>query len=128
MAFWENVKKDLQKELKAGMTMVREGAAVVKKKAGQLTEEGKKQYKTYELKSKVHEWIAELGGKVYELSSEVDNPMTDTTVRLIIARIKKLETQITKLEGKPKIVPKKTPLKTNAKTTKSNTLENKLRE
>jgi len=128
MAFWENVKKDLQKELKAGMTMVREGAAVVKKKAGQLTEEGKKQYKTYELKSKVHEWIAELGGKVYELSSEVDNPMTDTTVRLIIARIKKLETQITKLEGKPKIVPKKTPLKTNAKTTKSNTLKNKLRE
>jgi len=128
MAFWENVKKDLQKELKAGMTMVREGAAVVKKKAGQLTEEGKKQYKTYELKSKVHEWIAELGGKVYELSSEFDNPMTDTTVRLIIARIKKLETQITKLEGKPKIVPKKTPLKTNAKTTKSNTLKNKLRE
>lgn len=118
MAFWEKVKKDLQKELKAGVTMVREGAAVVKKKAGQLTDEGKKQYKIYELKSKVHEWIAELGGKVYELNATVNNPMNETTVRLIIARIKKLEAQIAKLEGKPKSVPKKKPAKPAARATK----------
>ena len=125
MAFWDKVKKDLQKEIKAGVTMVREGAAVVKKKAGQFTEEGKKQYKIYELKSKVHEWIAELGGKVYELYSEVDNPMTDTTVRLIIARIKKLESQIAKLEGKPKSEPKKKPAD---RSSKNNTLNKKPRK
>ncbi len=119
MKKWEDVKKDLQNEIKAGVKMVKEGAAVVKKKAGQLTDEGKRQYKIYDLRSRVNEWTAELGAKVYELSSKVGNPMTDTTVRLIITRIRKLEAQITKLEAKPKSASGKTPVrKTAAKTRK----------
>ncbi|MEW6738596.1 MAG: hypothetical protein AB1325_01670 [Nitrospirota bacterium] len=89
------------------MVVVKEGAAVVKEKAEELTEEGKRRYKIFELKRKVHEWMTELGGKVYGLSSKTENPMRDTTVKLIINRVKKLEAQITKLEGKPKAVAKK---------------------
>jgi len=100
MNFWEKIKKDLQKGIEEGMTVIKEGAAVVKEKAEELTEEAKKQYRIYELKTKVQKWMTELGGRVYELSSKGGNPMSDVTVKLVINRIKKLEKQIAKLEEK----------------------------
>lgn len=108
MNFWGKVKEDLQKGLEEGMTFVREGASVVKKKAEELTEEGKRQYRLYELKTKVQHEISELGGKVYELSGKVRNPMLDSKVKAIRARLKKLETEIMKLEGNTKNRAKKT--------------------
>lgn len=104
MSFWEKVKKDLQRGIKEGITAVKEGAAVVKGKVEELTEEGKRQYKIYALKTKVQKEIAELGGRVYDLSSKIKNPMLDRKVEAILSRIKKLEAQITKIEGKPKTV------------------------
>ena len=101
MNLWEKVKADLQKGLGEGITYVREGAAVVKKKAEEFTEEGKKRYRLYELKTKVRQEISELGGKVYDLSGKLRNPMLDTKVKAIKARIKKLELEINKLEGIP---------------------------
>ena len=47
MDFWENVKKDLQKGVKEGLDFLKEGAAIVKVKADELTDEGKKRYKIY---------------------------------------------------------------------------------
>lgn len=108
MNFWEKVKKDMQKGIREGLAIVKEGAAVVKEKAGELTEEGKRQYKIFDLKTKVQKEIAELGGKVYDLSSKVKNPMLDSKVKAVVAKIKKLETQITRLEGKAKPQAKKT--------------------
>ncbi|OHE58059.1 MAG: hypothetical protein A2Z47_15370 [Thermodesulfovibrio sp. RBG_19FT_COMBO_42_12] len=107
MDFWEKVKKDLQKEIKAGIAFIKEGAATMKKKTEELTEEGKKQYKIFELKTKVQKEVAELGGKVYDLSSKIKNPMLDKKVKAIVARVKKLEGQIIKLEGKKKETAKK---------------------
>ncbi len=98
MTFWDDVKKDLQK----GLDYVKESAAAVKVKAGELTEEGKRQYKLYELKKNAQKWVAELGGKVYELSSKAEDPLQNPSVQKIIARIKKLESQIAKLEEKAK--------------------------
>ena len=105
---WEKIRGEVQLGLKKGMKAVRKGTAAVKGKASELTEEAKRQYMVLELKGKVHEWVAELGGKVYELSSKVSNPMTDTTVKSIIARIKKLEAQIERLENKAKALYPKT--------------------
>ena len=107
MTFWEKVKRDLQKGLKEGIAIVKESAAVVRGKAEELTEEGKKRYKIYELKTKVQKEISELGGRVYDLSSKIKNPMLDRKVKTIVARIKKIETQITKLEGKARASSKK---------------------
>jgi hypothetical protein len=94
------VKKDLEKEVKTGIKTAKGGAVFMKGKAQELTEEAKRWYKIFELKSKVRGWISELGGRLYELSSKVKNPMLDTKIKLIVNRIKKLETQIEGLERK----------------------------
>lgn len=107
MTFWEKVKRDLQKGIKEGIAIVKESAAVVREKAEELTEEGKRRYKIFELKTKVQKEISELGGRVYDLSSKTKNPILDRKVKTIVARIKKFETQITKLEGKARTSSKK---------------------
>lgn len=100
MAFWENVKKDVQKGFKEGLEAIRE-------KAEELTEEGKKKYKLFELKNRVQKEMAELGGSVYRIREKVQN--LDNTTMATIGKIEKLETQIEKLEGKPsKAAPKRT--------------------
>lgn len=108
MSFYQKVKKDVQKGIKEGVHLLKEGAAVVKVKAEELAEEGKKRYKIFELKTKVQKEVAELGGRVYDLSPKLKNPMLDKKVKAIIARVKKLETQVTRLEGKKKAATKRT--------------------
>jgi len=103
MSFWESVKKNLKKGVKEGIEVVKGGAVVVKKKAGELTEEGKRRYRIYELHRKVHKEMAELGGAIYDLSSKVENPLLSSNVKEIIARIKKLEEKIKEFEEKQKI-------------------------
>src|SRR5208337_1364427 len=110
MSFWSKVKRDLQKGVDGSIAFVKEGAAVVMKKAEELTDEGKKRYILYELKSKVEKQIAELGGQVYDLSSKTKNPMLDSKVKDIVARIRKLEADILKLEVK-QAPAKKSPVK-----------------
>ncbi|MBF0506670.1 MAG: hypothetical protein HQL09_07530 [Nitrospirae bacterium] len=110
MNFWEKVKRDLQKGVDGGIAFVKEGASVVMKKAEELTDEGKKRYILYELQSKVQKQIAELGGQVYDLSAKTRNPMLDSKVKDIVARIRRLESEILKLEGK-QAPAKKSPVK-----------------
>jgi len=123
MNFWDTIKKDLQKGWKDGMAVVKEGATFVQKKAGELTDEGKKQYRIFELKAKVQREITEMGGKVYDASKKMKNPMLDSSVKAIMARLLKLEDQIAVLEGKPKKAVKKAVAKKKAvkKTAKKKT-------
>ena len=53
MNFWEKVKNDLQKGIKEGIVFVKEGATIARVKAEELTEEGEKRLKIFELKTKV---------------------------------------------------------------------------
>lgn len=115
MSFWTKIKKDIQKGFQDGILLVKEGAAVVKEKAEVMTEEGKKRYKLYALKAKVQKEISDLGGKIYELSSRMRNPMGDKKVKDIIGKIKKLEMQILKIEGKEKEAKKAPARKTASK-------------
>lgn len=108
MDFWQKIKSDVRKGIKEGIGIVREGVTVVKTKAGELTEEGKRQLKIYELKTKVQREIAELGGKVYSLNSKMKNPMLDSKVKAVMGRIKKLEAQIVKIEDAKKKAPRRT--------------------
>lgn len=101
MDFWDKVRKDIQKGL-------RESIAAVKEKAGEITDEGKKRLKILELKARVQKEVSDLGGKIYDLSSKVKNPMLDSKVKAVITRIRKLESQITRLEGKKTAIKKKT--------------------
>ena len=94
-------------ECEEGFDFLKEGAAVVKVKAEELTDEGKRRYKIYELKAKVQNEIEDLGGRVYDLDSKKKSPMQDKKVKAIINCIKKLEARIAKLEGKEVKKPKK---------------------
>lgn len=46
--------------------------------------------------------MSELGGRVYDLKHQAENPFLDSEVKVIIERIKKIEDQIAKLEEKDK--------------------------
>ncbi len=69
------IKKDIQKSIKEGIIMVREGVTVAKAKAEELTEEGKRRIKVLELKTKVQREISDLGGRVYTISEKSKNLM-----------------------------------------------------
>jgi len=100
---WDGIKKDLQKGMERGMAAMKKGAIVAQKKAGDLTNEGKRQYKILALKTKVHEGVTDLGARVYALmGSRVKNPALDAHVKDIVAQIKKLDAQIAELEKKPR--------------------------
>jgi len=105
---WEGIKKDLQKGVEKGMAAMKKGAIVAQKKAGDLTDEGKRQYKILTLKTKVHEAVADLGARVYALmGARAKNPALDPQVKSITAQIKKLDAQIADLEREPRPARKK---------------------
>lgn len=95
MSFWDKVSKDFSKG-------VSDGLEVLKLKTAELTEEGKRRYNLFDLKSKAHKGMTELGGIVYDLSKTTKTPMNDPKVKAAISKVKKLEDQISKLERKTK--------------------------
>jgi hypothetical protein len=99
---WEKIKKELQNELEKGLGVMKNGAAVIQKKAGELTEEGKRQYKMLSTKARIHDAMRDLGAKVYMQMSgrKIKNPAFNAGVKAITARIKSLEAELAKLEGK----------------------------
>jgi len=111
MDFWEKIKRDIRKGMREGIVKVKEGMTIAKAKAEELTEEGKRRLNIFETKTKVQKEISELGGRIYNLSQKVKNPMADKKVNAIISRIRKFEMQLAKLEGKQKVSSKRTPRK-----------------
>ncbi|MBI4688872.1 MAG: hypothetical protein HY754_01150 [Nitrospirae bacterium] len=106
MGLWDRIKKDVRKGIDESVSAVRQGATIAVEKAEELAEEGKRRYKIFELKQKVHSNFTELGGKIYDLISKGSkNPLLDSKVKSTISGVKKLEAQIAKLEkqsaGKP---------------------------
>jgi hypothetical protein len=98
---WDKLKSDVGKGLKQGVVAVKKGAMIVKKKAGELTEESKRQYKILSLKTKVHQGIADLGARVYSLmSGKGRNPALDAKVKDLAAQIRRYESEIATLERK----------------------------
>jgi hypothetical protein len=98
---WEKLKKDV------GMALEKNVIAV-KKKAGELTEEGKRQYKIMVLKSKMHSQVADLGARVYSLmGSRSRNPALDATVKDIVVQIRQNEVKIATLTKRPSAASKK---------------------
>ncbi|MCK4815395.1 hypothetical protein KA005_06465 [bacterium] len=93
MDFWEKLQSDVSKGLK-------DGIHTLKEKAELLTDEGKKKYKAYDLKSKMHKHLAELGATVYSMHNQGKKPLASTKAKGLIEKIAKLEEQIAKLEGK----------------------------
>lgn len=117
--FWETLKKDLNKAWDEGMAAVKDGTRFAARKVDQLTQEGKKLYKVYDLKTEVHREMGELGGLVHSLQGEVENPYTDKRVTAILKKIDALKGRIAKLEASERKAAKKK--KTAKKATKKKT-------
>jgi hypothetical protein len=96
---WNTLKADLEKGLNQGLVAVKRGALAVKKKTGELSEEGQRQYRLITLKAKVNRSMSELGARVYMLMhSGRTNPLLDAKVKDIAARIGKDRSTIVSLE------------------------------
>ena len=92
------IKNDVKKGIEEGIAAVKEGASVVSEKMGELTAEGKRQYKMFDLKAKIQSQMTELGGRAYDVLDSKKSPAADSRVKAVYAKIKKLEEQLSKLE------------------------------
>ena len=121
-SLFDKIKKDVKKGIEEGIAVVKEGASVVSGKMGELTAEGKRQYKMFDLKSKIQSQMTVLGGRAYDVLDSKKSPAADSKVKAVFVKIKKLEEQLSKLEGgketkaaapkKPAAKAKATPKKT----------------
>lgn len=96
---FEKIKRDIRKGIKEGLAVVREKANTVSEKMGELTTEGKRQYKVFSLKYKIQSQMTELGGRTYDILDSKQNVDVDGKTKAIAAKIKKLENQLSKLEA-----------------------------
>ncbi|HUN55255.1 MAG TPA: hypothetical protein VMU29_08880 [Smithella sp.] len=126
---FEKIKEDLKKGIEEGFFALKEGAAIVSEKINEVKAEGKRQYKIFDLKSKIHDQMAELGGRVYNIHSDNKSLDEDNKIKALSLKIKKLEWQLHKIEGdntlkavSPKKTKAKVKTKTKTKTKKSSQL------
>ena len=114
---FDNIKADVKKCIEEGIAAVIEGASVVSGKMDEITAEGKRQYKMFDLKSKIQSHMTELGGRAYDVLDRKKSPVSDSKVKAVFVKIKKLEEQLRKLEGgkeKKSAAPRKPAPKTKA--------------
>ena len=119
---FDKIKKDVKKGIEEGIAVVKEGANVVSEKMGELTTEGKRQYKMFDLKSKIQTQMTVLGGRAYDVLDSKKSPAADGMVKAVYVKIKKLEEQLCKLEGgkETKVAaPKKPAMKAKTATKKT---------
>ncbi len=119
---FDKIKKDVKKGWTEGIAAVMHGANVVSVKMSELSEEGKRQYKMFNLHVKIKDRMDELGGFAYAVLESGKNLDEDKKIKATYHKIKKLEWQLMKLEGSkkiktpaPKMTAKKTLKKTSAK-------------
>ncbi|HDQ25248.1 MAG TPA: hypothetical protein ENN43_00680 [bacterium] len=95
---WKKIREDIRGVMKEGMAKLKEGAEIAGKKAGELTEEGKRRLKINEIKTNIHNETADLGARIYELEKEAPGTITDVMVAQHVEKIKKLAEELEALE------------------------------
>ena len=108
MSFWDKIQDDLKKNLQESIEIFKEGSSVFTEKIEEITGEGKKKYQVFNLNMKVQEEFAKLGGAIYDLTAKKSkNPLGNTKVKSILAKINKMEDRISKLEDNAEKKPSK---------------------
>lgn len=108
------IKKDLKKGLDEGIAAVMQGANVLSVKMNELSDEGKKQYKMFNIYVKIKDQKNELGEIVHAALASGKSLDADKKIKTAYNKIRKLEWQLNKLDGDKKIkmaAPKKSPKK-----------------
>lgn len=97
---FDQIKNNLKKGMEEGIAVLKEGANVVSVKMNELSEEGKRQYKIFNLNLKIQDRINELGGITYAAIDSGKTLDEDKKIKAAFAKIKKLEWQLNKIGGK----------------------------
>jgi hypothetical protein len=100
---FDKISKDLKKGIEEGIAVLKEGANAVSVKMNKISEEGKKQYKIFNLNLKIQDQIKELGGMAYAILDSSKSLDENKKIKAAFAKIKKLEWQLSKIEGGRKI-------------------------
>ena len=109
---FDKIKKDVKKGFEEGFAAVKQGANVVSVKMNELSAEGKRQYKIFNLNLKIQDQMNELGGMTYAVLDSRKSLDEDKKIKAAFAKIKKLEWQLSKIGGKKiKTVSAKKPAK-----------------
>lgn len=91
---WNKLKEDVAKGVKEGLDVIREGAEIAAKKAGELTSEGQKKLKIYSIKKEIQQSAADLGAMLYKLEKENQGVIKDVMALEIVQKIDKLEANL----------------------------------
>jgi len=100
---FEKLKKDMKKGLEEGLTVLMKGANVVSLKMSELSEEGKRQYKMFNLHVKIRDELNRLGDLAYDALKNMRSLDEDKKIRAAYLKIKKLEWQLGRFESGKKI-------------------------
>jgi len=125
---FDKIRKNLKKGMEEGIAVLKEGANVVSIKMNELSAEGKRQYKIFNLNLKIQDRMNELGGITYAVLDGRKSLDENKKIKAAFAKIKKLEWQLSKIGGKriKNTAPKKPTKKGKAKPKKiSQTLAKK---
>jgi hypothetical protein len=117
-SLFDQIRNNLKKGMEEGIAVLKEGANVVSVKMNELSVEGKRQYKIFNLNLKIQDQINELGGMTYTVLENGKSLDEDKKIKTAFAKIKKLEWQLNKIGGKKiKTAAQKKPAKKTAKKT-----------
>ena len=86
--------------MEEGIAVLKEEANVVSVKMNELSAEGKRQYKIFNLNLKIQDQINELGGMTYAVLESGESLDEDKKIKAAFAKIKKIEWQLNKIGGK----------------------------
>jgi len=99
MVDWNKMKSDISRGLKEGLDKVMEGAETVAKKTGEVSAEGQKKVKIFNLKRKIQDYMEDLGVAIYNAELKTPGSVTDETAKEVIEKIKAANDQLKDLES-----------------------------
>ena len=99
-SIFDQIRNNLKKGMEEGIAVLKEGANVVSVKMNELSAEGKRQYKIFNLNLKIQDQINELGGMTYIVLESGKSLDENKKIKAAFAKIKKLEWQLIKIGGK----------------------------
>ena len=97
---FDKISKNLKKGMEEGIAVLKEGANVVSVKMNELSAEGKRHYKAFNLNLKIQDQVNELGGITYAVLESGKGLDEDKKIKAAFTKIKKLEWQLSKIGGK----------------------------
>ena len=99
-SLFDKISKNIKKGMEEGIAVLKEGANVVSVKMNELSAEGKRQYKIFNLNLKIQDQMNELGGITYAVLDGRKSLDENKKIKAAFAKIKKLEWQLSKIDGK----------------------------